>query len=310
MSDRPALVVFAVDPRSKESVAMADAVRAHLTGLPVRLVTEMPAGGTDTPGASQLLGTLTIDPGSPGEWVVSFTEPSIETTLVRRLRLKPQAKGVALEEAAIVVRSMVEAILDGGHVGIVKEPEPEEDDRRTERPRSRAPRRAFAGTFGYVGTTFARGLGWQSGALVGLRWQSSEVYVGGAYAIYPALQSDTPPASIELSRHPGSIVVGYEANSVVSPLVELQLSADYVQRTVRGVETGFVPTEDVGRWSFLLGAELGLAWAFAPRFRATARGGADWMINRYSYSIPGVGDVATPSAVRPKLELCLGVDLF
>src|SRR4051812_35596911 len=40
----PGIVVFAVDPNLRDSQAMVDAVRAHLTGLPVKLVTD--TGGT------------------------------------------------------------------------------------------------------------------------------------------------------------------------------------------------------------------------------------------------------------------------
>src|SRR6185503_11501328 len=119
----PGIVVFAVDPQSRDAQAMVDAVRAHLTGLPVRLVIDTGNGAAATGEAidgARRIGTLTIDPATPVEWVVSFTEPAIDTTLVRRIRVKPQAKRVALEEAAIVVRSMVEAILDGGHVGIAR----------------------------------------------------------------------------------------------------------------------------------------------------------------------------------------------
>ena len=176
------VVVFAVDPRAKDTQAMVDAVRAHLTGLPVRLVIEPPGASRlpDATGAGRILGTLTIDPGTPGEWVVSFTEPAVDTTLVRRIRLKPQGTRVALEEAAIVVRSMVEAILDGGHVGIARAAEVAQEGRGSA---GRASRHGLALTAGYMGTTFASRLGWQSGALIGARWQLAPLYAGVTYGI-------------------------------------------------------------------------------------------------------------------------------
>jgi hypothetical protein len=204
-------VVFAVNPQSPDAQAMIDAVRAHLTGLPVRLVVD--AGGSaendaETKDGSRRIGTLTIDPGTPGEWVVSFTEPAIDTTLVRRIRVKPQGKRVALEEAAIVVRSMVEAILDGGHVGIARGARGEIPIAPASSAAQRS-RNGIAATAGYLGTTFAPNLNWQSGALLGLRWHWGELYAGVIFEIFAPIQTSATaesPVPILLVRHPGAIV--------------------------------------------------------------------------------------------------------
>jgi hypothetical protein len=295
------IIVFSVDPRARDAQALIDAVRAHLTGLPVRLVVD--TGGNGWNGDSRVLGKMTIDPVTPVEWVVSFTDPAVDTTIARRIRLKPHAKGVALEEAAIVVRSMVEAILDGGHVGIVKE-------REAPPPAAipRALRRGFAGTAGYVGTTFGEGLGWQSGAIVGLRWQWGEFYAGATYAGFPPIITDANPVPIALVRHPGALVFGYEGSTVIAPTLEVDLIADFVTRNTFNVE-GYIATAPEARWSFGVGAQAGLSWTFLPRFRVLALGGLDWILNPPSYKV-GATPILYTQSVRPKVGIGLGLDIW
>jgi hypothetical protein len=308
------VVVFAVDPQSKDAQAMVDAVRAHLTGLPVRLVIDAGNGssgnGAETKDGSRRIGTLTIDPGTPGEWVVSFTEPAIDTTLVRRIRVKPQGTRVALEEAAIVVRSMVEAILDGGHVGIARAARPNEEP--TASPASAfslRPRYGIAATAAYLGTTFAPGLGWQSGGVIGLRWQSGGLYLGLAVEIFAPITTNTPPVSLLLVRRPGAIIAGYEGGSRVAPTIEIELMADYVSRSNVRTEDSLEPTPPDSRWYFGMGAMGGVSWYFLPRFRLLGQGGADWILNPYSYIVPS-SVIVRSASVRPKLGVGLAIDVW
>ena len=303
----PGIVVFAVDPQAKDAQAMIDAVRAHLTGLPVRLVID-PGGSDNGQYNAHRIGTLTIDPATPGEWVVSFTEPAIDTTLVRRIRLKPQGKRVALEEAAIVVRSMVEAILAGGHVGIAR-PRPEE----SAVPPSGAvwrQRQGITATAGYLGTTFGKGLGWQSGGNIGLRWQTGGFYAGIATQLFAPMTTNTYPVSIILLRHPGAIVLGYEAEARLAPTIEMELMVDYVTRDNGPTAEGFQSTPPASRWFFGVGAMAGLTWSIVPRIRLLAQAGIDGIINPYSYVASPNVFILQSSSIRPKLGIGLGVDLL
>jgi hypothetical protein len=310
------VVVFAVDPRARDAQAMVDAVRAHLTGLPVRLVIDTAgngshsasAGETGGSGGHRTLGTLTIEAVTPGEWVVSFTEPAVDTTLVRRIRLKPQGKAVALEEAAIVVRSMVEAILDGGHLGIARPAVVDEGTARS-RASGRHGRRGLAGSAGYVGTTFAPQLGWQSGVVIGLRWQWSEFYAGASYGLFPSILTQSAPVSIALIRHPGAIVLGYEGTSRLAPIIELDLAVDYVRRDTIQLSEGFARTPPQGRWIFGIGGQAGVAWSVLPRFRLLAKAGVDWMMNPYSY-VAFQTVIIAPAAIRPKVGVGLVIDFW
>lgn len=305
----PGIVVFAVDPQAKDAQAMIDAVRAHLTGLPVRLVID-PGGSDNGQYNAHRIGTLTIDPATPGEWVVSFTEPAIDTTLVRRIRLKPQGKRVALEEAAIVVRSMVEAILAGGHVGIAR-PRPEES--ADAGPPSSAvwrQRQGITATAGYLGTTFGSGLGWQSGGNIGLRWQTRGFYVGVASHLFAPITTNTFPVSIFLVRHPGAIVLGYEGDGRLAPTIEMDMMVDYVTRDNVLTAEGYESTPTASRWFFGVGAMAGLTWSIVPRIRLLAQAGIDGIINPYSYVASPNALILQTFSIRPKLGIGLGVDLL
>jgi len=311
----PGIVVFAVDPKSRDSEAMVEAVRAHLTGLPVKLVTDTGGTGATSPtandGSGRFLGTLTIEPASTNEWVVSFTEPAIDTTLVRRIRLKPQGKRVALEEAAIVVRSMVEAILDGGHVGIVKPPsEAAAANAAGGSSGLRLPHRGLVGTAEYLGTTFAQETGWQSGLALGLRWQFGELHAGISYTVFPEILTETTPASIVLRRHPGAITVGYEWPARLAPSIQVDLIADYIERRTESVEGDLSETPPEARWNFGVGARAGISWSFLPRLRLLAHAGGDWMFNPPAYLVGATTVIVHASALRPKVALGLAVDLF
>jgi len=307
----PGVVVFAVDPEAKDAQAMIDAVRAHLTGLPVRLVIGAPGDPPNTvePGTdgAYRIGTLTIDPATPGEWVVSFTEPAIDTTLVRRIRVKPQGKRVALEEAAIVVRSMVEAILDGGHVGIARA---RADEAAAASPTSWKPRQGITATAAYLGTTFGEGLGWQSGGAIGLRWHSGGFYAGISSQLFAPINTSTPPVSLILVRHPGAIVVGYEGGSRLAPTVEMEMMVDYVTRPVAKTDEGFEARPAESRWFFGIGAMAGISWSILPRIRLLAQGGVDGIINPYSYIASPNIVILRSHAIRPKLGFGLAVDLL
>jgi len=300
----PGIVVFAVDPQAKDAQAMIDAVRAHLTGLPVRLVID-PGGSDAARDDANRIGTLTIEPAPPNEWVVSFTEPAIDTTLVRRIRLKPQGKRVALEEAAIVVRSMVEAILDGGHVGIARRSEESASPPATVVWR---PRQGITATAGYLGTTFAPGLGWQSGGAIGLRWHSGGFYAGIASQFFAPIKTNTVPVSIILVRHPGAIVLGYEGGARLAPTIEMELLVDYVTRETAQAD-GYEGTPSAGRWLFGVGAMAGITWSIVPRIRLLAQAGVDGIFNPYSY-VASPDFIVQSSAIRPKLGIGLGVDLW
>ena len=205
---------------------------------------------------------------------------------------------------------MVEAILDGGHLGIARPAPAVEETSRGPAAASPIVRRGISITAAYLGTTFAPGLGWQSGAQVGVRWQSSELYAGVTYVIFPPIEATEQGISLRLTRYPGSLVLGYEGAARLAPIVEVALTLDYVRR--RTLEApGFNPTDEEGRWNFGVGVEAGISWLVLPRFRLLAQVGVDWMVNSYCLRGSGRTHHLVPAApVRPKAIVGVALDLW
>jgi hypothetical protein len=213
-------IVLSYDPTSEEQRRALAAVRAHLQGLPVEIVTEtveqqrdlaerLAASGTLAT-SHTALGTFSIEKGTDRSILVFLTEPGGSATLVRHLPASELSARVAIEQAAIVVRSLVEALLEGGRLGVaVAEAKPSGATRSTKadartlptpettraEPSAPGPAPSSAGavetegvdtemggtptasppprffvSLGYAGVHPGAGLAWQSGAAVGARW--------------------------------------------------------------------------------------------------------------------------------------------
>jgi hypothetical protein len=123
-------IVLTYDPTSEEQRRALAAVRAHLRGLPIEIVTEtveheqkrdltdrLAASGTLAT-SHAALGTFSIENGADRSILVFLTEPGGSATLVRHLPASDLSVRVAIEQAAIVIRSLVAALLEGGRVGV------------------------------------------------------------------------------------------------------------------------------------------------------------------------------------------------
>jgi hypothetical protein len=129
----PSTIILTFDASSEAQKQAITAIRAHVSGLPADVVvvpvehlrsldSRLAAAGS-LAASRQALGTFYIEIEPDGTLLIFFTEAGAEATLVRRLPPNDQGVRVALEQAAIVVRSLVEALLEGGTVGIAREAE-------------------------------------------------------------------------------------------------------------------------------------------------------------------------------------------
>jgi hypothetical protein len=153
-SQPAAVIVITFDPNAVQEERVVAAVRAHLRGVPVTVLVRpvvrsgsigqnvATAGALAT--ASGALGTSSIEVGDDGAFLIFFTEPGGASTLIRRLPPNKEGVRVTIEEASIVVRSLVLALLEGRRIGMA---EPATAQTATERPRvvRPAPRRKRAG---------------------------------------------------------------------------------------------------------------------------------------------------------------------
>jgi hypothetical protein len=225
-----ARIVLTYDPSSEQQRQALTAVRAHLKGLPVELVVDstardreladrLDASGT-LASSEGAVGTFSIEQGADSSILVFFTEAGGDATLIRRLPPSQQSERLATEQAAIVVRSLVESLLEGGRIRVAParapvageaaptsetalgrptapappSPAPTPEDDALDQAESEAegssgvhPEDSAAVTSrrlfvlaGYLGRHAGDAEPWQSGVSVGLRWLSIPTVYVGA----------------------------------------------------------------------------------------------------------------------------------
>jgi hypothetical protein len=350
---QPSTIVLTFDASSEAQKQAIAAIRAHVSGLPAEVVivpidhqrsldSRLAAAGSLAE-SRQALGTFYLEIEPDGTLLIFFTEPGAEATLIRRLPPNDQGVRVALEQAAIVVRSLVEALLEGGSVGIAREAQragaaedaeaPAEPDSSPERssavpallsPKATPPpsdseaspgadsvRRWIAITAGYTATDFASLMPWQSGFSLGLQWLAAPViYAGARYTLFPTYTVTTEDAVVAVSRRPIEALVGYRGPSPLALNGEIGLLVDAARRTTVSTAESLRPTAPSTRWMVSLAARAGFSWSPWSRVRASVRGGADFVLTRYAYKIDAAVAAPSPHWVRPRLELELAADIW
>jgi hypothetical protein len=240
---------------------------------------------------------------------------------------------VALEQAAIVVRSLVEALLDGGNVGIApgagRSLESKSDAPRaretTPTPRS-APdssdvaaepeaagrtEQGVALTAGTTTTQFAAGAPWQSGFSAGAQWLATPtLYAGARYTLFPTATLTHADAVVSIRRYPLEALVGYRETGRVALNAEVGVVIDRVTRSTVSTAATLRATAPDARWLLAFAARGGFSWSPWKPLRASMRLGADFALVRYSYAIESGESVLSPSWVRPRVELELAACLW
>jgi hypothetical protein len=357
---QPSTVILTFDASSEAQKQAIAAIKAHVRGLPAEIVVipveheeslaQRLAASGSLAASRDALGTLYIQFAEDGALLIFFTEPDGEATLIRRLPANRQGARVAFEQAAIVARSLIEALIDGGRVGLGPEPnrqvgseaEAQVDseeaeatsstDRLPDPPEAEAAgsealpaeasrggapsdsasdRQWIAVTGGYTLTHFAAGLPWQSGFSAGFHWVvTPRFYAGARYTFFPALSAGTDDAVVSIKRYPIEAVLGYRGAGDFALHGEVGMVADHTLRTTVRTSSAFRATSPESRWMFAFAARAGACWSPVPRFRVALRGGADFVLTRYSYRIESGAAAPSPDWVRPRMELELAVALF
>ena len=355
---QPSTIILTFDASSEGQKQAVAAIQAHVSGLPAEVVivpiehqrgldSRLAAAGS-LAASRHALGTFYVEIEPDGTLLIFFTEAEAEATLIRRLPPNRQGLRVALEQAAIVVRSLVEALLDGGSIGISAEADPgaaktEAEKRSQEMPAgaeaspehsaAEAPlpdseeppspsssetsaetgsaRARLSITGGYTATDFASGMPWQSGFSGGFAWLATPVlYAGARYTLFPTYTVATGDAVVSVARRPLEALVGYHAASPLALNGELGLLVDATTRTTVSTAAEFRATSPSTRWMLSLAARGGVTWSPWSRIRASLRVGADFLLTRYAYTIDSAVAVPSPHWVRPRLELELAVAVW
>jgi hypothetical protein len=331
-----------VDSSSVAVEAVVDAVRAHLQGLEVDLEFEPATRGSgkvdclDSSGPSRPwqgggpVATFCIERDAREDILISLTEATGTSTLVRRVPRNAGASEAALEEAGIIVRAEVEAVLDGARVGLAR-PEGPSPRASSSSPSAepKAPREAAAPVnllarltpetprlsvrADYVGSSFSSNLGWQSGIDLGVAWSiAGPLYVGADYAVFPSMLASGSAASILLARHPAHVALGWHAPGRLSFAVRTALEADLVTRETVATGGALAATPATSVWMFAAGARAGVSWSAVGILRVEALGGLDAVFDSRTYVVADARSrpIVSAATLRPGVDVGVGIGVW
>ena len=265
--------------------------------------------------AQHALGAIWL--GAPSSGLTVFLYDSTGHLYARNL--PPDGSAVSQSEAiAIILRSAIAALLEGHAVGMTEVPLPPPASRPAERAAPVEPTRAPAPSgarylnagLSYVGTLFARGTSWQSGAALTLSGAPTKwpIFFGVDYTFLPPVELEANGVQARLQRHPIEVLSGLRLPlGSVFFNVQGALSADYLVRTTMAASEGLVPTPTAERWLWAISSRMGLTVPFSPWISGVFNLGADFLLNPFEQVVksPSDGDklVGAPLLVRPRVDL-------
>ncbi|HEY8945269.1 MAG TPA: hypothetical protein VIM73_13450 [Polyangiaceae bacterium] len=346
------VIVLVFDPDRPEATSAVRAIESHIGGTGVRIVQEPLRRNADLLAWLELaqqrarslaaLGVFAIDSDGGTELRVFFSEPDGEATLIRRIRNKSSSR-VALEEAGIVVHSIVESLRAGGHVGMVEPGRRDANERDEERPsgseKARVPdaigdgnadaaarvrvdedaarlgrdvRRLSLGLSG-VGTSWATGEGWQLGVALGLQVRLTDVLgVQLEYSWFSELRVTRDETTFAVARHPFGAWLRYVPYAGFSPLFETGGFIDIVHRRTEYVAQPLRGTTGDGSWMWGVGGRAGMTASPQPFLRVSLTAGVDLAVVDVEYVVETESSrtLLSTRSVRPQMELAVEADVW
>jgi hypothetical protein len=311
-------------PTHGEEAARADAIAAHLSGLPVEVaVVQIEAlGGELSTKHAEAERIATVHDAAAVLWVESPRTGTLELQLVRPGRREvlhravstdPDAPEAGLEALGVVARSVTAALL-ADHpiemevIALPDEPKPAAPATVEPLPPAPAPAPAPARTrgrariaLGYVGTSYAREIAWQSGVDFAAAWVwPFGLHVGAGYGLMQRARADAGSAAIEVTRHPISATVGY-GHRWRSLFFEGEAVAilDYATRSGSTTAGELAPARDRGHTTFALGPRGRLAVVAAWRVEVYVQVGMEVWLGRIRYAVQ-TPEGATAVVLQPR----------
>jgi hypothetical protein len=233
-------------------------------------------------------------------------------------RLEEFETPAATEALAIMLRSAVVALREGGAVAMpelpLPEPAPEPKQAIPTAPApSGTPRRSTLGAAaGYAGSWYARKTAVQHGLALSsqLRPGQGPWFLGVSYTHFAALDIEQQGVLTRLRRHAAEAFLGAELR--VAPFWFVAQGAfvgDLVHRTTASAAAPFVGTSPSQRWSWALSTRLGCALPLSSAWDVYVNVGADFLLSRFEHVVIGAEGsaeaVVSPLPTRPRMELGL-----
>jgi hypothetical protein len=311
--------------------ALAGAVQAQVSDLPVRLVVERTAGFPPTLPAQVAMaaeiaarvaaGTVFwLDVSVPDRVFIFLAEPGGSRVLVRAVDATEEAERV--ESVAVIVRGLVQAVLDGGTIGIAPPapppPEPPAASLPAEPavvPPPPAPARAWLGLqLAYEADFFTDQITALHGLAAGLVFHLQENWsVFAAYRILGPAEVSGGGIDLDVSRHPMELGARFRW-----PLGDWDVGAglygvvDYLTRDAGTRSSGMQVTAPETAWLGGLGLLVHGSYRIAGSFRVFLDAGIDVFVNGVEYVVDtGAGRTMLLGSwyVCPRVLLGLSVDL-
>jgi hypothetical protein len=256
--------------------------------------------------------------------VLYFFDPARSRLLTRRVEVS-ESESAAAEEVAVVLRSAIDALLEGEELAMtevavaeVKE-EPPAPRPRPALPLSPAARlkpETLALGLGYVGSIFTEEASLQSGARLSLsiRPPRSRWWFAAAYEFLASLEANAAGAVTEVARHPIEVAVArdlFTGALRLSP--EAALIADAVHRQTERADAPLEATAPSTRWLWAVSLRFRGSWSLATRVWLVSALGADFVLNPFEQVAAQSASRASVSsllAVRPRLEAGFSMNLW
>ena len=231
-----------------------------------------------------------------------------------------ESPAAASEELALILRSAIQARLDGGDVAMaeIALPKPVGATPLPHPPVSPLPERQvvtyarepkgaveLSGIFSHP----VSNANWQGG--VGLRlWvRKRPVRFGFGYSVFPGLSVSNNQAEVSVQRHPMEAFVGYRVwSGALNVIVESAFSADPVRRETTFSRMPLSGQEPHWRWLWTVSGRVRFETYLVSSLWFTAAAGAEFPLNPYSFELAIAEQrqtIAKILPVRPTLELGL-----
>ena len=231
-ADTPILVLLV--GRGRGHTADASAIAAHLHGLDVALHTRTGAPEQESAieryrvasrvaAEEHARAVLWVERDPTQGYTLHAVRPKERAIYVRRVERDPTAPSAGLEALGIVTRSIAGALvsdapLEMDVIEVPPEPvaEPGPAAAAVTSPRTPAPdpaprvRGRALLSVGYIGTSYARQIPWQSGMEVKAAWGwPFGLHVGAGYAAMQRARARSPIGSLDVRRHPTEVFAGW-----------------------------------------------------------------------------------------------------
>ncbi len=336
--DRPTTVSLFVQTRNESlpTDRLIAALAAHLGEIGVHLEvakTNSPQD-SDTPPIAPAAPTTpaaegTTSPLEPialiwireeaGQLRLQFYELSGGRLRARNIPLA-STDAASIEEVSLVVRSYVDALLDGPEAQPVPQPKdpnpapqvepPKETPSSTENQEQQEGSPSFRLELGYAPSGIDLSETWQQGAAVSFvvrHW--APMSLGVSYTFLTHLVQDDDDVSLTLKRHPISLFAGIPIaltnRSTLEP--RLALEADITSRSSTSTDQ-VSASESESRVIWSTSAQLQAGFSFSEHIGAFGTGGVSMVINRFDYVLDTNSEqqvLLSPDRVRPVMMLGL-----